>query len=144
MAELKKCPFCGGEAKYIEGRYFLISKFVTCTKCGIETRRNYVRKNEAIEAWNNRATEFDEQKYKELVLAEMERKHTEQQQLLSELKSVIATESDIRAKAIDEFAEKAIKIVYEANNRRRNPQPRDMVADIHFKLMDLAEQLKEE
>ena len=54
-----------------------------------------------------------------------------------------ATEAEIRAKAIDEFAEKAIKIVYEANNRRRNPQPRDMVADIHYKLRDLAEQLKE-
>ena len=54
------------------------------------------------------------------------------------------TEAEIRALAIDEFAEKAIKIVYEANNRRRNPQPRDMVADIHYKLRDLAEQLKEE
>lgn len=46
------------------------------------------------------------------------------------------------AKAIDEFAEKAIKIVYDSNDRDRNPQPRDMVADIHYKLMDLAEQLK--
>lgn len=45
--------------------------------------------------------------------------------------------------AIDEFAERAIKIVYEANNRERNPQPRDMVADIHYKLRDLAEQMKE-
>ena len=48
------------------------------------------------------------------------------------------------AKAIDEFAEKAIKIVYDSNDRDRNPQPRDMVADIHYKLMDLAEQLKEQ
>ena len=48
------------------------------------------------------------------------------------------------AKAIDEFAEKAIKIVYDSNNRDRNPQPRDMVADIHYKLMDLAELLKEQ
>lgn len=45
-------------------------------------------------------------------------------------------------KAIDDFAEKAIKIVYEANNRERNPQPRDMVADIHYKFIDLSEQLK--
>ena len=45
-------------------------------------------------------------------------------------------------KAIDDFAEKAIKIVYEANNRDRNPQPRDMVADIHYKLLEIAEQLK--
>ena len=45
-------------------------------------------------------------------------------------------------KAIDDFAEKAIKIVYEANNRERNPQPRDMVADIHYKFIDLSKQLK--
>ena len=45
-------------------------------------------------------------------------------------------------KAVDDFAEKAIKIVYEANNRDRNPQPRDMVADIHYKFIELAEQLK--
>ena len=48
------------------------------------------------------------------------------------------------AKAIDEFAEEAIKIVYESNDRDRNPQPRDMVADIHYKLMDLAKLLKEQ
>lgn len=48
----------------------------------------------------------------------------------------------IRNKAIDDFVEKSIKIVYEANNRDRNPQPRDMVADIHYKFIELAEQLK--
>ena len=47
-------------------------------------------------------------------------------------------------KAIDDFSEKAIKIVYDSNDRDRNPQPRDMVADIHYKLMDLAKQLKEQ
>ena len=45
-------------------------------------------------------------------------------------------------KAIDDFTEKAIKIVYESNNREINPQPRDMVADIHYKLLEIAEQLK--
>ena len=48
------------------------------------------------------------------------------------------------AKAIDEFAEGAIKIVYDSNDRDRNPQPRDMVADIHYKFMDLAKLLKEQ
>ena len=48
------------------------------------------------------------------------------------------------AKAIDEFAEEAIKIVYDSNDRDRNPQPRDMVADIHYKLLDLAKLLKEQ
>lgn len=44
--------------------------------------------------------------------------------------------------AIDEFMEKAIKVVYESNDRNRNPYPRDMVADIHYRLMDIAEQMK--
>ena len=48
------------------------------------------------------------------------------------------------SKAIDDFAEEAIKIVYDSNDRDRNPQPRDMVADIHYKLMDLAKLLKEQ
>lgn len=50
---------------------------------------------------------------------------------------------DVYNKAIDAFADKAIKIVYEANNRDRNSQPRDMVADIHYKFIEFAEQLKE-
>ena len=50
--------------------------------------------------------------------------------------------SDGYNKAIDDFAEKAIKVVYEANNRDRNPKPRDMVADIHYKLLEIAELLK--
>ena len=45
-------------------------------------------------------------------------------------------------KAIDDYADKAIKIVYEANNRDRNLQPRDMVADIHYKFIELANELK--
>ena len=48
------------------------------------------------------------------------------------------------SKAIDDFEEEAIKIVYDSNDRDRNPQPRDMVADIHYKLMDLAKLLKEQ
>ena len=47
------------------------------------------------------------------------------------------------SKAIDDFVEKSIKIVYEANNRDRNPQPRDMVADIYYEFIEFAEQLKE-
>ena len=50
--------------------------------------------------------------------------------------------TNVRNKTIDDFAEKAIKIVYEANNRDRNTQPRDMVADIHYKFIELAKKLK--
>lgn len=48
------------------------------------------------------------------------------------------------AKAIDDFEDKAIDIVYKANNRDRDQQPRDILADIHYKLMDLAKLLKEQ
>ena len=48
------------------------------------------------------------------------------------------------AKAIDDFSEKAINIVYEENNRDMNQQTRDTVVDIHCKLMDLAKLLKEQ
>ena len=50
--------------------------------------------------------------------------------------------SKIYNKAIDDFVEEAIKIVYEANNRNKNPHPKDIVADIHYKLLEIAEQLK--
>lgn len=40
MGKLLKCPFCGGEAKYISFTQGLfIQRFVTCTKCGIETKK---------------------------------------------------------------------------------------------------------
>lgn len=75
MAELKKCPFCGGEA-------ILDREDIFCDDCHLSMKihdRLYNReaetyeeaKKQTIEAWNNRATE-----------------------------------SKIRAKAIDEFAEK--------------------------------------
>jgi Lar family restriction alleviation protein len=52
--ELKKCPFCGGEAamRHLEN----VSFYVVCTKCnaGIET---YSDKDAAIAAWNRRAPE---------------------------------------------------------------------------------------
>ena len=52
--ELLNCPFCGGEAKYMEIKDFFISRFVTCTKCGIETPRNCLNRKDAIKRWNTR------------------------------------------------------------------------------------------
>ena len=43
--------------------------------------------------------------------------------------------------AVEEIISKAILIVYEANDRERNPQPRDMVADIHYKLLELQKEM---
>ena len=56
MSELKCCPFCGGEAKYMEIKDFFISRFVTCTKCGIETPRNCLNRKDAIKRWNTRTS----------------------------------------------------------------------------------------
>ena len=62
MAELKKCPFCGGEAEVVKAHgaamfpYTVVCKENECSaSVGIfkETREK------AIEAWNNRATEAD-------------------------------------------------------------------------------------
>ena len=57
MSETKllPCPFCGGEAKYISFSQGLFTqRFVTCTECGIETKRNYPNGAEAIRHWNTR------------------------------------------------------------------------------------------
>lgn len=73
MAELKKCPFCGGEVQiYTESVDAETEVYhFECGSCNSDTYFDYADREEAIEAWNNRATE-----------------------------------SEIRAKAIDEFAER--------------------------------------
>jgi Lar family restriction alleviation protein len=106
MAELKKCPFCGGEAKFtysVNGSHMHIH--CEDTNCiGSTIMNDYETEAEAIEAWNNRATE-----------------------------------SEIRAKAIDEFAEK-LKWEYENSIgiSQREIDFANAVTD------QVAEQLKEE
>ena len=57
MNELKPCPFCGGEAKYI---YSMPYNAVQCKKCKVFGKTvvdSYEQKDgkaEAIEAWNRR------------------------------------------------------------------------------------------
>lgn len=46
--------------------------------------------------------------------------------------------------AVEEIINKAILIVYEANDRERNPKPRDMVADIQYKLLELKKEMIKE
>ena len=48
-AELKPCPFCGGEA----GFYAETVHWINCKKCGAESAY-YETPEEAIEAWNRR------------------------------------------------------------------------------------------
>ena len=60
MAELKPCPFCGGEAKYV---YAMPYNAVKCKKCkswGKTVLDRYEQrdgKENAIEAWNRRTHE---------------------------------------------------------------------------------------
>ena len=47
--ELKPCPFCGGEAHFVNG-----STWLACAGCGAETSF-FDTQEEAAEAWNRRA-----------------------------------------------------------------------------------------
>ena len=52
MSGLKRCPFCGGEAKI---SMFIGNPFVTCTECMGSIFPNVGQsKEEAIKAWNTR------------------------------------------------------------------------------------------
>lgn len=56
MAEIKKCPFCGGKAELKEIKGFdrqVVSAYVFCQDCEASTK-NYATANVAIEAWNRR------------------------------------------------------------------------------------------
>lgn len=53
MAELKPCPFCGGEAHIQKS-----GNWIRCAECGAETDY-YDIEEEAIAAWNRRAHETD-------------------------------------------------------------------------------------
>lgn len=58
MTKLKRCPFCGGEAKLyepIEGFHMWV---VACNKCACGTNYDNDTKEEAIKAWNTRTPEI--------------------------------------------------------------------------------------
>lgn len=64
MAELKPCPFCGGEAAYIkeEDKEFGQVSSVYCENCGARgefflVSDSYCSKDKAIEAWNRRESD---------------------------------------------------------------------------------------
>lgn len=59
MEDLKKCPFCGGEAGLSVKRGFkgeVVVAFVYCTECGANTR-GYALESTAREAWSRRVKE---------------------------------------------------------------------------------------
>ena len=80
MEELKKCPFCGGEAEleytesYSSHRYY----FVQCTECGCKSDdfEDDPGMKKAVAAWNNRKPVDDvlEHLEEELNFADVEKK----------------------------------------------------------------------
>lgn len=56
MAELKKCPFCGGKAEIRRDSETETFFVVICTNCPTTVGRSWFdKKQEAINAWNRRA-----------------------------------------------------------------------------------------
>ena len=53
MSELKRCPFCGGEAEILASNG-LTKGWITCSHCGAEVPIIQTKK-EAVAAWNRRA-----------------------------------------------------------------------------------------
>lgn len=59
MSEIKRCPFCGGEAKLMASAFFTHDAYVRCKNCGASTLVHSSASREdaklnAIKAWNNR------------------------------------------------------------------------------------------
>ena len=61
MADLKPCPFCGGEADILEHQYqgCFTTYGVVCLDCYSGTDWSFETEDEAIAAWNRRAKEGD-------------------------------------------------------------------------------------
>lgn len=62
MAELKPCPFCGGEAEIVDNgevrtnKYYFVDVNCKDMNCrGYSSCLEYKTKQQAIEAWNRRA-----------------------------------------------------------------------------------------
>lgn len=52
--ELKRCPFCGGEAKKMDMGY---PHWIYCTNCGAKVHGGTSDEADSVEAWNRRAKE---------------------------------------------------------------------------------------
>ena len=59
MAELKKCPFCGGKALVVEAGIGGPKYFVRCSRCQVSQEKLYFQKCDAVKAWNKRKVDED-------------------------------------------------------------------------------------
>ncbi|MHB1368546.1 MAG: Lar family restriction alleviation protein [Eubacteriales bacterium] len=60
--EIKKCPFCGGEAKLHDNTAIGWGVEVVCNKCWASTKKCMETEKIAIAAWNRRvADEVDQE-----------------------------------------------------------------------------------
>lgn len=98
MADLKPCPFCGGEAKVCDDIEYTVGGYwIECKDCHIQTPSKINGKEAVINYWNTR-------KPMEAVVAELEKymKASEKDYVLFQLTSALG---EMRA------FEKAIEIV---------------------------------
>ena len=71
MADLRKCPFCGGKAKVCDDIEYTVGGYwVECKDCHIQTPSKIKGKEAVINYWNTR-------KPMEAVVAELEKKSEE-------------------------------------------------------------------
>ena len=89
MTELRKCPFCGGEAKiYRRQLNWLLDDYkVECCSCCCSTDI-YDTKQEAIEAWNKRVTPTTKE-----IEEYIEKTHNENVEMVAKLKRKYEVES---------------------------------------------------
>ncbi len=122
MAELKKCPFCGGEAKLNYVGTCIPLYFISCEECGCK-QESSIHKEAVINAWNNRATEAEIRATAKRELAEQIEKRIKEEVALLEQEREEAREYD------DE------QVIFAVNNQLRA---------FAYSLRVVAEQLKGE
>lgn len=111
MEQLKRCPFCGGEAKLQRRRRTSCGYYVICKNCGVRTPFFQYQfdsweklQEEAITAWNTR-------KPTERILGQLEERHKNHSATINEFISNNDLESASKESLMKTECEIAIEIV---------------------------------